>query len=36
MGSGFDNKIYWITSHVVTTIRYYNFKIAVSMAETQL
>jgi uncharacterized membrane protein YccF (DUF307 family) len=25
MGSGFDNSIYWIISHVVTTIRYYTF-----------
>jgi hypothetical protein len=26
-GSGFDNSIYWIFSHVVTTIRYYTFKL---------
>jgi hypothetical protein len=33
MGSKFDNSIYWIISHVVTTIRYYTFKIAVSMTQ---
>jgi hypothetical protein len=33
MGSGFDNSIYWILSHVVTTIRYYTFKIAVLTIE---
>jgi hypothetical protein len=31
MDSGFDNSIYWIISHVVATIHYYSFKIAVSM-----
>jgi hypothetical protein len=36
MGSGFDNSIYWIISHAKTTIRYYIFKIAVSMAHKQL
>jgi hypothetical protein len=30
-GFGIDNAIYWIISHVVTTIRYYTFTIAVSM-----
>jgi hypothetical protein len=27
MGSRFDNSIYWIISHVVTTIRYYTSKL---------
>jgi hypothetical protein len=31
MGSGFDSSIYWIISLIITTIRYYIFKIAVSM-----
>jgi hypothetical protein len=34
MGSGFDNSIYWIISHVVTTILYYTFTIAVSLTQT--
>jgi hypothetical protein len=29
MGSGFDNSIYWIISHVVTIFHYYTFKITV-------
>jgi hypothetical protein len=36
MGSGFDNSIYWIISHVVTTIRYYTFTIAVSMTHNYI
>jgi hypothetical protein len=36
MGSGFDNSIYWMISHVVTTLRYYTFKIAVTMTHQQL
>jgi hypothetical protein len=31
MVSRFDNLIYWIISHVVTSMRYYTFKIAVFM-----
>jgi hypothetical protein len=36
MDFGFDNLIYWINSHVVTTIRYCTFTIAVSMTHKQL
>jgi hypothetical protein len=34
MGSGFDNSIYWIISHIVTTISYYTFATAVTMTKT--
>jgi hypothetical protein len=36
MGSGVDNSIYWIISHIVTTIRYYTFKTAVCRTHNQL
>jgi hypothetical protein len=36
MDSGLDNSIYWIISHVVTTIRYYTFEIAASMTHKHL
>jgi hypothetical protein len=36
MCSRFDNEIYWIVLHVLTTIHYYTFKIAVYMTHKQL
>jgi hypothetical protein len=36
MDSGFYNSIYLIVSHVVTTIHYYTFKIALSMTHKNL
>jgi hypothetical protein len=35
MSSRFDNSIYWIISHVLTTIRYYTYNIAVSVTHKQ-